>query len=133
MSWDARLIDDRGHYEGDWSYTHNTSRMIYAVLDDAGIELPASTRPCMRLVDREWVNYPQGYGSIAWWDHLDGMSGPEGAAYLNTIVKGLEAEPERFRKMDPPNGWGNYYGLVKILTEMRDAVPEWPCKWEASG
>jgi hypothetical protein len=33
MSWDAALYDDRGHVEGAWNYTHNTSCMFYDVLN----------------------------------------------------------------------------------------------------
>lgn len=135
MSWDAHLIDDRGHTEGDWNYTHNTSRMIYAVLADAGVELPADIRACSTY-DREtetWTHHPNGHGTVAWWDYLDGMTGPEGAAYLNVIIRGLEADPDRFRAMNPENGWGNYDDLVKLLTEMRNSVPEWPTTWSASG
>jgi hypothetical protein len=116
MSWDACLIDDRGHWEGDWNFTHNTSPMIYAVLEDVGITLPENER-----------------GIISWWAHLDGMSGPEGAAYLDTIIRGLLSDPERFRMLNPPNGWGDYGSLVKVLTAMRDAVPEWPTTWSAGG
>lgn len=135
MSWDAWLTDDRGHDEGDWNYTHNTSGMIYAVLTDAGVVLPNSTRPC-KWLDRatgEWHDAPEGHGTIPWWEHLNGMSGPDGAAYLDTIIRGLEAEPDRFREMNPENGWGDYDTLVKVLTEMRNRVPEWPCTWGASG
>lgn len=135
MSWDAHLVDDRGHTEGDWNYTHNTSCMIYAVLADADVELPASTRACS-VYDREtetWTRHPNGHGTVAWWEHLDGMTGPEGAAYLDTILRGLEADPDRFRAMNPENGWGNYDDLVKLLTEMRNSVPEWPTTWSASG
>lgn len=135
MSWDASLHDDRGHSEGDWGFTHNTSPMIYAVLEDAGYELPASTRECYArpMVDGKLTHYPNGHGTITWWDQLDGMTGPEGAAYLDLIVRGLTADPERFRAMNPSNGWGNYDDLVRVLTEMRDAVPEWPTEWSTSG
>lgn len=133
MSWDATLTDDRGHEDGSWNHTHNTSRMIYAVLEDAGVKLPDSTRPCSRLENGEWVSYPDGYGTIAWWEHLDGMSGIMGATFLRVIVTGLEADPERFRKMNPENGWGDYDGLLVVLREMLDAVPEWPTTWSASG
>lgn len=135
MSWDAWLHDDRGHSEGWWNYTHNTSGMVYAVLEDAGVVLPASTRLCKRRDPEtgEWVTYPDGYGSISWWEHLDGMSGPEGAAFLHVIITGLEADPDRFRAMNPPNGWGDYGGILKTLREMRQAVPEWPTTWGASG
>lgn len=135
MSWDAWLRDDRGHDEGDWNYTHNTSCMIYAVLEDAGVELPASTRPCRWLdrVENVWHDAPDGHGSVAWWEHLNGMDGPSGAAYLNTIIRGLEADPARFEAMNPENGWGSYDTLLKVLTDMRNAVPEWPTKWSANG
>lgn len=143
MSWDAYLTDDRGHSEGDWNYTHNTSVMIYAVLNEAkpGFLLDVAARKYAdsdRYVIENWRKPDERRvlfrdRPAAWWDALDGMSGPEGAAYLDTIIKGLEADPERFRAMNPENGWGDYDRLVKVLTEMRNAVPEWPTTWGASG
>ena len=67
------------------------------------------------------------------WSQLDGLPGPEGAALLDVIVKGLELEPARFRAMNPENGWGDYDSFVARLREMRAAVPEWPCKWKVWG
>lgn len=81
----------------------------------------------------DWNYHPDGHGTVAWWEHLDGMTGPEGAAYLDVIVRGLEADPARFRQMNPPNGWGNYDDLLELLRKMRGAVPEWPTTWSASG
>lgn len=136
MSWDAHLIDDRGHEEGWWNYTHNTSSMIYAVLEDAGIELAPDTRPCWAhplTAEGKLTHYPNGKGTIAWWEHLNGLDGPEGAEFIGSILKGLRADPARFEAMNPPNGWGTYDGIVKVLTEMHDAVPEWPTRWSASG
>lgn len=122
MSWDASLHDDRGHCEGDWNYTHNCSRMIYAVLEDEGIEL-----------GERLMGFPERMLPCSWYDRLNGATGPDGAAYLDTIVRGLEADPERFRAMNPENGWGDYDSLLKTLTDMRDRVPEWPTEWSASG
>lgn len=135
MSWNAYLIDDRGHYEGDWNYTSNCNGMINVALTEAGIKLPPDTTPCSWL-DRstgEWHDAPNGHGPVSWWQHLGGMSGPDGARYLDLIVRGLEADPARFEAMNPANGWGDRDSLVKLLTEMRDAVPEWPTAWSTSG
>lgn len=138
MSWDADLIDDRGHEEGQWNYTHNCNGMANAVLrDDPTLwaEVHARSVAWWRrrnrddVADREDDN-PE-YGS--WWDALDDMTGPEGAAFLDRIIRGLEADPERFRAMNPDNGWGDFDSFVKVLTEMRNAVPEWPTKWSVSG
>jgi len=118
MSWDASLeCGCCGHDLIDRNYTHNTSRMIYGALQDAGVVLPN----------------PDGHGTVAWWGHLNGMTGPEGAAYLDAILTHLAKDPGRYRAMNPENGWGNYDDLVTVLTEMRDAVPEHPTAWRASG
>jgi hypothetical protein len=135
MSWDAWLTDDRGHCEGDWNYTHNTSGMVYDALDRLGIELPADTRPCSARSPEtgEWTQYPDGFGTIRWWEHLNGMSGPDGAAFLHKIIGVLRSDPVTYEAMNPANGWGTYEGLLKVLEDMRDCVPEWPCTWGANG
>jgi len=33
----------------------------------------------------------------------------------------LMADPERFQKFDPPNGWGSYEGLEKFVYKYRNA------------
>lgn len=132
MSWNAGLTDDRGHEEGDWNYTHNCNRMATSLLTDE--ELEAAAR-------RQWADRPDVIARIdadpsswgSWWYCLDGMSGPEGAALLDRIIRGLEADPERFRAMNPENGWGDYDSFLKVLTEMRNAVPEWPTTWSVNG
>jgi hypothetical protein len=136
MSWNAYLVDDRGHTEGDWNYTHNCNHMAHIAAEEAGIVFPADTAPCYALpkaADGRLTYYPDGKGTISWWKHLDGMSGPDGAAYLDQIIRGLEADPERFRAKNPSNGWGDYDTFLKVLTEMRDAVPEWPTEWSVNG
>jgi len=117
MSWDVDLIDDRGHFEGEWNYTHNCNHMIAAAIVAADGECP----------DDNFLVGP------TWWDRLDGMSGPDGAECLGSIVGALEADPDTYKAMNPENGWGNYDDLLAMLTEMRDAVPEWPTTWKANG
>jgi hypothetical protein len=137
VSWDAYLTDDRGHSDGEWNYTHNCNGMPARVFEDAGYELPWDSRPCYALpIDPATgclTYYPNGRHVVSWWDHLDGMSGPEGAAFLDIIIRGLEADPGRFRAMNPTNGWGDYDSFLKVLQEMRAAVPEWPTAWSVHG
>jgi len=109
MGWDAYLHDDRGHQEGDWNYTFNTSRMVYAVLEDEGYE----------------------YEERNWFSHLDGMTGAEGAEFLGMIIRGMEADPDRFRALNPENGWGDYDTFLKEMHH--ESLKEWPTVWSASG
>lgn len=126
MSWDASLTDDRGHLEGDWNFTHNCNGMIEAVLGDVAEN---TAEPFWSALS----GGKSGMGRRSWWALLNGSSGPEGAALLDRIIRGLEADPGRFRAMNPANGWGDYDSLLRVLREMRAAVPEWPTTWEASG
>ena len=122
MSWDAALysvteVRDCPHCGhplpqprreeaeiGWWNFTHNTNRMIREAADPD------------------------------WWDSLNGLPGAEGKALLERIITGLEADPERYRAMNPPNGWGDYGTLLKVLREMRGAVPaDEVTVWSVSG
>lgn len=38
----------------------------------------------------------------------------------------LIAEPERFKALNPPNGWGDYHGFVKVVTDYYNACVEYP-------
>jgi hypothetical protein len=120
MSWDA-------DFDGSWwNYTHNTNRMIAAAFEAmTGVETKPSDFPIL--------------GEIigpTWWDRLNGKSGTEGAEYLSLIITGLEADPARYRAMNPDNGWGDYDGVLKVLREMYEASRQACCdarKWHVSG
>src|SRR5215510_13036902 len=115
VSWDAELYVMEGHRPvvlREWNYTHNTSRMIDRV---RGFAFPGS------------LDDP-------WWRVLDGMSGEEGAVYLDTIIGGLMEAPALFRSMNPPNGWGDYDSLLGVLNEMRELSCAQPtARWGACG
>lgn len=122
MSWDAELqckcCGANGDGLRDWNFTHNCNGMANTVLDEAGFERPV----------REGFDWKESF-----WAVLNGMEGPEGAAMLDIIIKGLEADPVRFDAMNPENGWGSRERLVEVLTEMRDSVPEFPTVWRCWG
>ena len=127
MSWDADLACSQcGRYDHnrEWNYTHNCNGMIEAVLADAEID---QTR-------KPFWSGNNGMGRGAWWDLLDGKTGSEGKAFLDRIIEELEADPERFRGMNPSNGWGDYDSLLSVLREMSEAVPNGePTTWRVSG
>jgi hypothetical protein len=122
MSWAASLIDDRGHCEGEWNYTHNCNNMIAAAYEaHTGVGTEQTSGVLGAAI------------GACWWDRLDGATGQDGRRYLADIISGLEADPARYRAMNPENGWGSYDTLLERLQEMRDRVPDWPCTWRVSG
>jgi hypothetical protein len=111
VSWSVYLnCDCCGSSLVDQNGTHNVNPMANAVLADNDM-------------DNEGT----------WWKQLDGMGGPDGAHFLDVIIKGMEADPPRFRAMNPPNGWGDYDGFLDMLRKMRARVPECHSTWSASG
>jgi hypothetical protein len=64
---------------------------------------------------------------------IDGMTGAASIPKLETAIRGLVAEPERFRAMNPKNGWGSYDGFVDWLKSLLESARENPNKiWRAS-
>ncbi len=158
MSWDVTLIDDRGHVELEQNYTHNVNGMIAAALRASGVSLDVQPdtkaaalrqrriddgakcgrvgpdhQPGSGLDGLVWTECSMTCCPLSWYEVLDGCSGPMGAELLDAAIRELEAHPALYRAMDPPNGWGSYDRLLPVLRGMRDAVPEWPTVWEASG
>lgn len=116
MSWNAYFRRPTCEHCGvqpeasDWNYTFNVTPMVTAALDEVDSPTPS------------------------YWKQLNGMTGAEGAVFLSTIVERLEADPPRFRKMNPANNWGDYDGLLAVLREMRDESKAYPnARWTTTG
>lgn len=69
-----------------------------------------------------------------WVYHLDMQQVNETLPQFQAMIETLKANPEKYRAMNPPNGWGNYDELVDILEKMMirskeiaDRVPN--AKW----
>ena len=45
---------------------------------------------------------------------------------LEEGVAKLKENPKFFKQFNPPNGWGNYYGLLRVATEYLEAVKKYP-------
>ena len=45
---------------------------------------------------------------------------------LETGLKAMQSDPERFKKFNPENGWGNYEGLVNFVETYLQACKENP-------
>jgi hypothetical protein len=57
---------------------------------------------------------------------LHGRPATEWAAVLRGAIERMEAEPERFRAMNPENGWGSYDGILPVLREMLEVCERYP-------
>lgn len=51
----------------------------------------------------------------------DGKSAGGLVLFLDAAIRRMKANPDEYRAMDPPNGWGTYEGCLEFLQELRDA------------
>lgn len=53
---------------------------------------------------------------------LHGMSALEAAPVVRRALETLEADPARFRALDPPNRWGSYDTMLPYLRDFLQAL-----------
>lgn len=65
-----------------------------------------------------------------WVYSLDQANVLETLPHFRAMLKNLKSEPEIYRAINPPNGWGNYDELVEMIealiaraTEIAERVP----------
>lgn len=119
MSWDL----DIGDWEGN--YTHNTNHMIRSasvpewVVEDVSVA--------------EEVLFRKPVGGLCWGD-FDGKPGKHVSVFCAEILTELEANPEKYIAMNPPNGWGSYDTLIDFIRGVKAACDRFPTEtFEARG
>jgi len=69
------------------------------------------------------VKMQRGDGSVPC---LDGMLASEALPLVRKALDVMAAEPDRFKAMNPPNGWGSYDNAVEFLRWLHDACMDHP-------
>lgn len=81
----------------------------------------------------ELGDYTSNVG-VMWFDALgdkrlrdfDNAPCSEAAGPLADAVKRMEADPGKYREMNPPNGWGDYEGALRYLRRIAEASAQHP-------
>ena len=85
-----------------WNYTYNVSPMWREVFPDT-----------------KMIN-------------IDGMTCQESLPKLEKFRDALKADPEKFKKMNPDNGWGDYDSFLKAIEELIIYENTYPdCIWDS--
>ncbi len=65
-----------------------------------------------------------------WFRTFQGKKAGEMLPLLKQAAATLAADPVRFKKLDPPNGWGSYEGLVGFVGRLIEASERSPeARW----
>lgn len=55
------------------------------------------------------------------WDWCRGKPAPQVGAHMLAVLDGMATDPDRWRAMNPPNGWGDYdrrlQGRMRLFAE----------------
>jgi hypothetical protein len=88
MSWDVWLeMDTGGPIKTEVSESFNYTHNCNCMLRDVGIE----------------------------WSEMRNMKGKDVVFMLDIAIEKLKSDPEKYRKMNPSNGWGSYDSLLSVL------------------
>lgn len=49
---------------------------------------------------------------------LDGKLGRDALPLLRSAIEKMAGNPEKYRAMNPENGWGNYDGALRLLRDL---------------
>lgn len=101
MSWAVWLVTEVDDHEVSvddrgLNYTHNCNGMIR----DAGFD--------------EWPY------------EVDGWKARDLAMVLERVITNLEADPKKYRAMNPENGWGDYDSMLDELRKVKDYCRIYP-------
>lgn len=60
------------------------------------------------------------------WEALIGAPAGEAGGLLQRVAERLRADPERFRAMNPSNGWGTYEGAIDFCERFAEGCAAHP-------
>lgn len=78
------------------NYTKNVSNMFRAAIEDIGLK------------------------------RFHGMGAEFAILLINKAILKMQSDPERYKKMNPENGWGDYEGALKVLQNLHAACVQHP-------
>jgi hypothetical protein len=52
---------------------------------------------------------------------IDNNPVKESIEILQLAIENMRNNPDYYKTMNPPNGWGDYEGALKVLTDLLDA------------
>lgn len=91
-------------------------------------------------IDDAWFNYTHNLAPMLreagypGWQALNGAPASESGGMLRKVADTLRADPERFKALNPPNGWGSYEGAISVMERMADACARHPrAHWSVNG
>ena len=98
MSYDVHLRCPEcgaNHEQNNLNYTYNVAPML-----------------------REAFGCEDPDGNICGIKVIHGMVGIEASEVVHKALVKMAADPGKYRAMNPPNGWGDYWGCMTFLREI---------------
>ncbi len=83
--------------------------------------------PMLREAGWTWPCEGHLFADTVWCaDYIKGARAADIGEKAMYVLRNLEAEPEKYRAMNPPNGWGSYDGLLTVWRDFVEAIRETP-------
>lgn len=91
---------------------------------DTGSDEPAHVVECGNYTSNVWPMWADALGRGL--DEFHDAPCSEAAGLLAAGIQRMEADPEKYRAMNPSNGWGDYEGALTYLRGIAEACANHP-------
>lgn len=90
---------------------------------------------CGRGDSQGYDYYDRNYTSNMWpmlrkakfdWDAIQDKPVVEALPEISRLITELQSDPNGYRELNPPNGWGEYSSFLAMLCELEQACKEHP-------
>lgn len=65
-------------------------------------------------------------GTDQWLSDLNGMTCKSAWLIVSRAVDEMEEHPDKYRAMNPENGWGDFDSFLKYVKKLKDACEKYP-------
>lgn len=83
-------------------------------------------------VDSTTFNLTYNLSPMLWaagmppWKEFIGMRAGDAGSIWQAVVDELQDDPDKYKELNPANGWGDYDGAVEVLTALAAACMQHP-------
>ena len=91
---------------------------------DAGGEYPARVTESFNYTSNVSPMWTEAIGTSL--RDLKGKTGEEAKPVLVKAICDMAAHPEKYKPMEPDNGWGDYHGAMNFLSRILEICQEAP-------
>jgi hypothetical protein len=123
LSW-YLILDEKNEFTEEETTDVGYWNLTYNLLDMLNVAFGLTDEPNGLSVPEQVVFKKEG--SKYYFDQWKNKTAQECEQSVQDAIERMEADPEKYKQYNPPNGWGTYEGALTILRDFLKTCREYP-------